>query len=81
MEVRELLDKYDYSGDETPVIRGSALKALEGDTGPYGAPSILELVKAVDEHIPVPQRVLDADFLMPVEGVFSISGRGTVVTG
>ncbi|MGD9000595.1 MAG: elongation factor Tu, partial [Granulosicoccaceae bacterium] len=81
MEVRELLDSYDFPGDDTPIIKGSALKALEGDTSPIGAPAILELVKAMDEYIPEPERAIDGDFLMPVEDVFSISGRGTVVTG
>jgi len=81
MEVRELLDSYDFPGDDTPIIRGSALKALEGDTSPIGEPAILELMKAVDEYIPTPERPVDKPFLMPIEDVFSISGRGTVVTG
>ncbi len=81
MEVRELLDSYDFPGDETPVITGSALKALEGDQSEIGVPSILKLVEAMDEYIPEPERAVDGDFLMPVEDVFSISGRGTVVTG
>jgi elongation factor Tu len=81
MEVRELLDSYDFPGDDTPIIKGSALKALEGDQSPIGAPAILELVKAMDEYFPEPERAVDGDFLMPVEDVFSISGRGTVVTG
>jgi len=81
MEVRELLDSYDFPGDDTPIIKGSALKALEGDTSPIGAPAILELMKAVDEFIPTPERPIDKPFLMPIEDVFSISGRGTVVTG
>ncbi len=81
MEVRELLDSYDFPGDDTPIIKGSALKALEGDKSPIGAPAILELMKAVDEYIPTPERAVDKDFLMPIEDVFSISGRGTVVTG
>jgi elongation factor Tu len=81
MEVRELLDSYDFPGDDTPIIKGSALKALEGDQSEIGAPAILELVKAMDEYIPEPERAIDGDFLMPVEDVFSISGRGTVVTG
>jgi len=81
MEVRELLDSYDFPGDDTPIIKGSALKALEGDTSPIGAPAILELMKAVDEYIPTPERAVDKTFLMPIEDVFSISGRGTVVTG
>jgi elongation factor Tu len=81
MEVRELLDSYDFPGDDTPVIIGSALKALEGDTSDIGIPSIEKLVAAMDEYIPEPERAIDGDFLMPVEDVFSISGRGTVVTG
>jgi len=81
MEVRELLDNYDFPGDDTPIIKGSALKALEGDEGPLGKPAILELAKALDEYIPTPERAVDGSFLMPVEDVFSISGRGTVVTG
>ena len=81
MEVRELLDKYQFPGDDTPVIIGSALKALEGDTSDIGVPSILKLVEAMDSYIPQPERAIDGDFLMPVEDVFSISGRGTVVTG
>ena len=79
MEIRELLNKYGFPGDTTPVIRGSALKALEGDAD--AASKILELMKSVDEFIPTPQRDLDKPFLMPVEDVFTISGRGTVVTG
>jgi len=81
MEIRELLDKYDFPGDDTPVITGSALKALEGDTSDIGVPSILKLVEALDTYIPEPERAVDQPFLMPVEDVFSISGRGTVVTG
>ncbi|MFC1536335.1 elongation factor Tu [Pseudomonadota bacterium] len=81
MEVRELLDSYDFPGDDTPIIKGSALKALEGDTSDIGAPSILKLMAAVDEFIPTPTRDVDKDFIMPIEDVFSISGRGTVVTG
>ena len=81
MEVRELLDSYDFPGDDTPIIKGSALKALEGDTSPIGAPAIMELVAAMDSYFPEPERAVDGDFLMPVEDVFSISGRGTVVTG
>ena len=81
MEVRELLSSYDFPGDDIPVIKGSALKALEGDKGPLGEAAILELMKAVDEYIPTPERPVDKDFLMPIEDVFSISGRGTVVTG
>jgi len=81
MEVRELLSDYDFPGDDTPVITGSALKALEGDDSDIGVPSILKLVEALDEYVPEPERDLDKDFLMPIEDVFSISGRGTVVTG
>src|SRR5262249_33897870 len=81
LEVRELLSKYEFPGDETPIIRGSALKALEGDAGELGAGSIQKLVEAVDTYIPQPKREGDKPFLMPVEDVFSISGRGTVATG
>jgi elongation factor Tu len=81
MEIRELLDSYDFPGDDTPIIVGSALKALEGDTSDIGVPSIEKLVAAMDDYIPEPERAIDGDFLMPVEDVFSISGRGTVVTG
>lgn len=81
MEVRELLSSYDFPGDDTPVIIGSALKALEGDKGELGAQAIYKLMEALDTHIPQPQRDLDKPFLMPIEDVFSISGRGTVVTG
>jgi len=81
MEVRELLDSYDFPGDDIPIVKGSALKALEGDTSEIGAPAILELMKAVDDYIPTPERDVDKDFIMPIEDVFSISGRGTVVTG
>ncbi len=81
MEVRELLDSYDFPGDDTPIVMGSALKALEGDSSDIGVPSILKLVEAMDRYIPEPERAIDGDFLMPVEDVFSISGRGTVVTG
>ena len=81
LEVRELLSSYDFDGDNIPIIRGSALKALEGDTGALGTQSILALMAAVDEHIPQPERAVDGAFLMPIEDVFSISGRGTVVTG
>ena len=81
MEVRELLSDYDFPGDDTPIITGSALKALEGDESEIGVPSILKLVEALDEHVPEPERDLDKAFLMPIEDVFSISGRGTVVTG
>jgi elongation factor Tu len=81
MEVRELLSKYDFPGDDTPIIIGSALKALEGDTGDIGEGSIFKLADALDSYIPTPERAIDKPFLMPVEDVFSISGRGTVVTG
>jgi len=81
MEVRELLSKYDFPGDDTPIIIGSALKALEGDQSDIGEPSILKLADALDTYIPQPERAIDGAFLMPVEDVFSISGRGTVVTG
>jgi elongation factor Tu len=81
MEVRELLDKYEFPGDDTPLIRGSALKALEGDGGELGEGSIVKLAEALDSYIPEPERAIDGAFLMPVEDVFSISGRGTVATG
>ncbi len=81
MEIRELLTEYEFPGDDTPVIFGSALKALEGDTSDIGIPSILKLVEALDTYIPTPERDTDKTFLMPIEDVFSISGRGTVVTG
>ena len=81
MEVRELLSKYDFPGDDTPIIVGSALKALEGDQSDIGEPSIMKLADALDNYIPEPERAIDRPFLMPVEDVFSISGRGTVVTG
>ena len=81
MEVRELLDKYDFPGDKTPIVVGSALKALEGDQSEIGEPAIFKLADAIDAYIPQPQRAIDGAFLMPVEDVFSISGRGTVVTG
>jgi elongation factor Tu len=81
MEVRELLSSYDFPGDDTPIITGSALKALEGDTSEIGIPSIEKLMQALDDYIPVPERPVDQPFLMPIEDVFSISGRGTVVTG
>jgi elongation factor Tu len=81
MEIRELLDKYEFPGDDTPIIRGSALKSLEGDTGELGEPSVLQLAEALDSYIPEPERAIDGAFLMPVEDVFSISGRGTVATG
>jgi len=81
MEIRELLDAYDFPGDDTPIIIGSALKALEGDTSEIGVPSIIKLVEAIDTYVPEPERATDGAYLMPVEDVFSISGRGTVVTG
>jgi len=81
MEIRELLDTYDFPGDDTPIIIGSALKALEGDTSEIGVPSIMRLVEALDTYVPEPERAINGDYLMPVEDVFSISGRGTVVTG
>ena len=81
MEIRELLDMYEFPGDDTPVIIGSALKALEGDTSDIGEPSIIKLAAALDDYIPQPERDVDKAFLMPIEDVFSISGRGTVVTG
>ena len=81
MEVRELLDDYDFPGDDTPIIIGSALRALEGDTSEMGTGSVERLLAALDEYIPQPERAIDQPFLMPIEDVFSISGRGTVVTG
>jgi elongation factor Tu len=81
MEVRELLSSYEFPGDDIPVISGSALKALEGDTSEIGVPAIEKLVAAMDEYIPEPERAIDGAFIMPIEDVFSISGRGTVVTG
>jgi len=81
LEVRELLSKYEFPGDDTPIIVGSALKALEGDTSELGVASILKLVETMDEYFPEPKREIDKPFLMPIEDVFSISGRGTVVTG
>ena len=81
MEVRELLSKYDFPGDDTPIIKGSAKLALEGDTGPLGEQAIMALADALDTYIPTPERAVEGTFLMPVEDVFSISGRGTVVTG
>jgi elongation factor Tu len=80
-EIRDLLKKYDFPGDEIPFIRGSALKSLEGDSGDYGYPAMDKLMNALDTYIPLPKREIDKPFLMPVEGVFSISGRGTVATG
>jgi elongation factor Tu len=81
LEVRDLLTMYKFPGDKTPIITGSALKALEGDASEIGVPSVLKLVQALDEYIPVPKRAVEGAFLMPVEDVFSIAGRGTVVTG
>ena len=81
MEVRELLSKYDFPGDDIPIIRGSALKALEGDQGALGREAIYKLMEAVDSYIPQPARAVDLPFLMPIEDVFTISGRGTVITG
>src|SRR6202140_1152276 len=81
MEVRELLSKYEFPGDDTPIVIGSALKALEGDTGELGEVAIMKLADALDSYIPTPARAIDGAFLMPVEDVFSISGRGRVVTG
>ncbi len=81
LEVRDLLSTYEFPGDDTPIVVGSALKALEGDTSEIGTPSIEKLLTAMDEFIPVPERPIDQSFLMPIEDVFSISGRGTVVTG
>ena len=81
MEIRELLNKYEFPGDDVPIITGSALKALEGDTSDIGVASIEKLIEAMDTSIPVPERPIDGKFLMPIEDVFSISGRGTVVTG
>jgi elongation factor Tu len=81
MEVRDLLSKYDFPGDDTPIIHGSARLALEGDQSEIGEPSIFRLAEALDSYIPMPERAIDGTFLMPVEDVFSISGRGTVVTG
>ncbi len=81
MEVRELLESYEFPGEDTPVVKGSALKALEGDTSDIGIASVKALVSAMDEYFPVPERPVDQPFLLPIEDVFSISGRGTVVTG
>jgi elongation factor Tu len=81
MEVRELLSKYEFPGDDVPIIKGSALKALEGDKGELGEQAIMQLADALDSYIPTPERAIDGTFLMPIEDVFSISGRGTVVTG
>ena len=81
LEIRELLSAYDFPGDDIPIVKGSALKGLEGDTGELGEQSILKLMDAVDKYIPEPERAIDKPFIMPVEDVFSISGRGTVATG
>jgi len=81
LEVRDLLTTYEFPGDKTPIVTGSALKALEGDTSPIGVASVEKLVAEMDKYIPVPERLIDGPFLMPIEDVFSISGRGTVVTG
>jgi elongation factor Tu len=81
MELRELLSKYDFPGDDIPIVKGSALKALEGDKGELGEGAIMALADALDSYIPTPERAIDKPFLMPIEDVFSISGRGTVVTG
>jgi len=81
LEVRELLSQYEFPGDDTPIIKGSALKALEGDSSEIGEAAVLELLKTLDEYVPTPERAIDKDFLMPVEDVFSIQGRGTVATG
>ena len=81
LEVRELLSKYEFPGDDIPIVKGSALKALEGDSSEIGSAAILKLMEAVDAYIPAPERAVDKTFLMPIEDVFSISGRGTVVTG
>ena len=81
MEVRDLLSKYDFPGDDVPIVVGSALKALEGDTSEIGVPSVIKLVETMDAYFPIPERKIDKTFLLPIEDVFSISGRGTVVTG
>ena len=81
MEVRELLSKYDFPGDDIPIVKGSALKAIEGDKGELGEGAIMKLAEALDSYIPTPERAIDKPFLLPIEDVFSISGRGTVVTG
>jgi len=81
MEVRDLLTQYQFPGDKTPIVVGSALKALEGDTSDIGVPSIMKLIEVMDDYIPIPERPVDQPFLLPIEDVFSISGRGTVVTG
>ncbi len=81
LEIRELLSSYDFPGDDIPIIKGSALQALNGEKGELAEPAVLALMEAVDSYIPEPQRAIDKPFLMPVEDVFSISGRGTVATG
>ena len=81
MEIRELLNEYDFPGDDTPIIVGSAFKALEGDTSDIGVPSVQKLIETLDSYVPEPERPVDGNFLMPIEDVFTISGRGTVVTG
>lgn len=81
MEVRDLLSSYNFPGNDTPIVIGSALKALQGDTGEYGVPAVVKLVETMDSYIPMPKRDIDKPFLLPIEDVFSISGRGTVVTG
>ena len=81
MEIRELLNEYDFPGDDTPIVVGSALKALEGDTSDIGVPSVQKLIETLDTYVPEPERPVDGNFLMPIEDVFTISGRGTVVTG
>ena len=81
IEIRELLDAYEFPGDDTPNVIGSALKALEGDDSEIGMPAVKQLVETLDEYIPEPESAVDQPFLMPIEDVFSISGRGTVVTG
>ena len=81
MEIRELLNEYDFPGDDTPIIVGSALKALEGDTSDIGVPSVQKLIETLDTYVPEPERPVDGNFLMPIEDVFTIAGRGTVVTG
>ena len=81
MEIRELLNEYEFPGDDTPIIVGSALKALEGDTSEIGVPSVQKLIETLDTYVPEPERPVDGNFLMPIEDVFTISGRGTVVTG
>jgi elongation factor Tu len=81
LEIRELLSKYQFPGDDVPIIRGSAIKALNGEKGEFADGAILKLYEAIDTYVPLPERPIDKPFLMPIEDVFSISGRGTVVTG